>query len=333
MKNSVITRITGTGSCLPEQIVTNEDLSKVVDTSDEWISSRTGIRERHLAKDETTASMAAEAGMRAMQDAGIGTEEVDLLIVGTITGDYVTPSTSCEVQEILGAVNAVAFDINAACAGFMFALHTAHAYLQSGIYKTALVLGAETLSKIMDWKDRSTCVLFGDGAGAAVVRAFEKGKAEDKAAGGILAFEQGSDGRKGKVLSCLGRRNNNPLIENPFIPSYVSMNGQEVYKFAVNTVPASIQKVLELAGLETGDIKYFVLHQANIRILQAVAKRLKADMEKFPVSLDHCGNISAASVPILLDEMNRKGMLEKGDKLVMSGFGGGLTWASAVLEW
>ena len=333
MKNSVITRITGTGSCLPEQIVTNEDLSKVVDTSDEWISSRTGIRERHLAKDETTASMAAEAGRRALQDAGIGAEEVDLLIVGTITGDYVTPSTSCEVQEILGAVNAVAFDINAACAGFMFALHTAHAYLQSGIYKTALVLGAETLSKIMDWKDRSTCVLFGDGAGAAVVRAFEKGKAEDKAAGGILAFEQGSDGRKGKVLSCLGRRNNNPLIENPFIPSYVSMNGQEVYKFAVNTVPASIQKVLELAGLETGDIKYFVLHQANIRILQAVAKRLKADMEKFPVSLDHCGNISAASVPILLDEMNRKGMLEKGDKSVMSGFGGGLTWASAVLEW
>jgi 3-oxoacyl-[acyl-carrier-protein] synthase-3 len=333
MKNSVITRITGTGSCLPEQIVTNEDLSKVVDTSDEWISSRTGIRERHLAKDETTASMAAEAGRRALQDAGIGAEEVDLLIVGTITGDYVTPSTSCEVQEILGAVNAVAFDINAACAGFMFALHTAHAYLQSGIYKTALVLGAETLSKIMDWKDRSTCVLFGDGAGAAVVRAFEKGKAEDKAAGGILAFEQGSDGRKGKVLSCLGRRNNNPLIENPFIPSYVSMNGQEVYKFAVNTVPASIQKVLELAGLETGDIKYFVLHQANIRILQAVAKRLKADMEKFPVSLDHCGNISAASVPILLDEMNRKGMLEKGDKIVMSGFGGGLTWASAVLEW
>lgn len=333
MKNSVITRITGTGSCLPEQIVTNEDLSKVVDTSDEWISSRTGIRERHLAKDETTASMAAEAGRRALQDAGIGAEEVDLLIVGTITGDYVTPSTSCEVQEILGAVNAVAFDINAACAGFMFALHTAHAYLQSSIYKTALVLGAETLSKIMDWKDRSTCVLFGDGAGAAVVRAFEKGKAEDKAAGGILAFEQGSDGRKGKVLSCLGRKNNNPLIENPFIPSYVSMNGQEVYKFAVNTVPASIQKVLELAGLETGDIKYFVLHQANIRILQAVAKRLKADMEKFPVSLDHCGNISAASVPILLDEMNRKGMLEKGDKIVMSGFGGGLTWASAVLEW
>lgn len=333
MKNSVITRITGTGSCLPEQIVTNEDLSKVVDTSDEWISSRTGIRERHLAKDETTASMAAEAGRRALQDAGLGAEEVDLLIVGTITGDYVTPSTSCEVQEILGAVNAVAFDINAACAGFMFALHTAHAYLQSGIYKTALVLGAETLSKIMDWKDRSTCVLFGDGAGAAVVRAFEKGQAEDKAAGGILAFEQGSDGRKGKVLSCLGRRNNNPLIENPFIPSYVSMNGQEVYKFAVNTVPASIQKVLELAGLETGDIKYFVLHQANIRILQAVAKRLKADMEKFPVSLDHCGNISAASVPILLDEMNRKGMLEKGDKIVMSGFGGGLTWASAVLEW
>lgn len=333
MKNSVITRITGTGSCLPEQIVTNEDLSKVVDTSDEWISSRTGIRERHLAKDETTASMAAEAGRRALQDAGIGAEEVDLLIVGTITGDYVTPSTSCEVQEILGAVNAVAFDINAACAGFMFALHTAHAYLQSGIYKTALVLGAETLSKIMDWKDRSTCVLFGDGAGAAVVRAFEKGKAEDKAAGGILAFEQGSDGRKGKVLSCLGRRNNNPLIENPFIPSYVSMNGQEVYKFAVRTVPKAILEAVNKAGLLIEDIDLFVLHQANMRIIESVSKRLKVPIEKFPVNLETCGNISAGSVPVLLDAVNQKGMLKKGDKIVLAGFGAGLSWGACVLVW
>ena len=335
----MITRIIGTGSSLPQQTVTNDDLSKIMDTSDEWISSRTGIKERHLVKEETTASMSAEAAKRALQNAGVLAEEVDLIIVATITGDYVTPSTACEVQAKLGADRAVAFDINAACSGFMFALHTAYAYLQSGIYKTALVLGAETLSKIMDWEDRSTCVLFGDGAGAAVVRAFEdegcgeNGSSDGKKQGGLLAFEQGSDGSRGKVLACEGRRNNNPLVENPVGSSYVNMDGQEVYKFAVSTVPASIQRVLEKAGAETGDIKYFVLHQANIRIIQSVAKRLKVDAEKFPLSLDHCGNVSAASVPILLDEMNQKGMLKRGDKIVMSGFGGGLTWASAVIEW
>lgn len=352
-------RIIGTGSCLPEHIVTNDDLAQIMDTSDEWIASRTGIRKRHLAKEETTAFMASEAAREALENAGVQADEVDMIIVGTITGDYMTPSAACQVQDKLGAANAVAFDINAACAGFMYALHTAYAYLQTGIYRTALVLGAETLSKIMDWTDRSTCVLFGDGAGAAVVRAFEgaeecgdaikagllakagepldAGKgAESKRFGesrGVLAFEQGSDGAKGMVLNCRGRVNNNPLIQNPFTPSYVSMDGQEVYKFAVSTVPASIQRVLEKAGLEAEDIKYFVLHQANLRIIQSVAKRLKADVDKFPVSLDHCGNISAASVPVLLDEMNRKGMLKRGDKIVMSGFGGGLTWASAVVEW
>lgn len=324
----MITRIIGTGSCLPKQIVSNDDLSKIMDTSDEWISSRTGIRERHLAKEETTASMSAEASRKALQNAGVEAEEIDLIIVATITGDCVTPSTACEVQAELGASRAVAFDINAACSGFMFALNTAHMYLQTGIYKTALVLGAETLSKIMDWNDRSTCVLFGDGAGAAVVRAYE-----DTDVAGLLSFEQGSDGARGKVLACHNRANNNPLIQNPVELSYVSMDGQEVYKFAVSMVPASIQRVLEKAGLQTEDIKYFVLHQANIRIIQSVAKRLKTDVDKFPISLDHCGNVSAASVPILLDEMNQKGMLEKGDKIVMSGFGGGLTWASAVVEW
>ncbi len=334
MKNKVVTRITGTGSYLPGHIMTNDDLSNIMDTSDEWIFSRTGIKERHLAKDETTAFMAAEAGKKALEDAGVEAAEVDLIIAGTITGDYVTPSTACEVQEKLGAVNAVAFDINAACAGFMFAFHTAHAYLQSGIYKTALVLGVETLSKILDWKDRSTCVLFGDGAGAAVVCADgEKEKELSEGNGGILAFEQGSDGRRGMALNCCGRKNRNPLTDNGWIPSYVSMDGQEVYKFAVSTVPVSIQRVLDKAGLHVEDVKYFVLHQANIRILQSVAKRLKADIGKFPVGLDHCGNMSAASVPVLLDEMNRKGALEKGDKIVMAGFGGGLTWASAVVEW
>ena len=318
------TRIIGTGSCLPETVVTNDDLSRIMDTSDEWISSRTGIRERRLVKEETTASMSATAAKRAMEDAGVSPQEIDLIIVGTITGDRVTPSTACEVQAAIGAERAVAFDINAACSGFMFALHTADAYIQSGIYKTALILGAETLSKIMDWNDRSTCVLFGDGAGAAVVRADQTG---------LLAYDQGSDGAKGKVLACQNRKNNNPLVENSVDLQYTHMDGQEVYKFAVTTVPASIKKVLDKAGLSVEDIDYFALHQANIRIIQSVAKRLKVSEDKFPTSLDHCGNISAASVPILLDEMNRKGLLKPGMKIVLSGFGGGLTWGSAVIEW
>lgn len=317
-------RIMGTGSYLPENIVTNDDLAKIMDTSDEWIASRTGIRARHLVKEETTAQMSAEAAKKALDEAGIKAEDLDLIIVGTLSGDYVTPSTACEVQAILGAEKAVAFDINAACSGFMFAMNTAYAYIHSGIYQNALVIGAETLSKLMDWNDRSTCVLFGDGAGAAVVRA-------DKT--GLVHFTQGADGSKGMVLSCRGRMNNNPLVKNSVKPDYVSMDGQEVYKFAVSTVPASIQKVLEEADLEVTDIKYFLLHQANIRIIQSVAKRLKADINKFPTTLEHCGNISAGSVPILLDEVNKKGMLQRGDKLVMAGFGAGLTWSAAVIEW
>ncbi len=304
--------------------MTNDALSAIMDTSDEWISSRTGIRERRLVKEETTTSMSVAAAKRAMENAGITAQEIDLIIVGTITGDYVTPSTACQVQAALGAGKAVAFDINAACSGFLFALHIADAYLKSGIYKTALILGAETLSKIMNWNDRSTCVLFGDGAGAAVVRSERTG---------LLAYDQGSDGARGAVLTCRNRENNNPYVKNPVEPDYTKMDGQEVYKFAVTTVPASIKKVVEEAGLTIEDIDYFALHQANIRIIQSVAKRLKAPETKFPTSLDHCGNISAASVPILLDEMNRKGLLKPGMKIVLSGFGGGLTWGSAVLEW
>lgn len=318
------TRIIGTGSCLPKTIVTNDDLSKIMDTSDEWISSRTGIRERHLVKEETTATLSITAAKRALENAGITAKELDMIIVGTVSGDHVTPSTACEVQAGIGAVNAVAFDINAACSGFLFSLHTAMAYMKSGLCKTALVIGAETLSKIMDWSDRSTCVLFGDGAGAAVVRTDEVG---------ITAFDQGSDGTKGMVLACPNRTNNNPLIETDKTLGYTRMDGQEVYKFAVTAVPSSIQRVLEEARLTPDDIKYFLLHQANIRIIQSVAKRLKTDLDKFPISLDHCGNMSAASVPVLLDEVNRKGMLQKGDKLILSGFGGGLTWGTCLLEW
>ena len=317
-------RIIGTGSCLPEAIVTNDYLSTIMDTSDEWISSRTGIKERHLVKEETTASLSLEAGRRALAEAGVAPEELDMIIVGTLTGDYITPSTACEVQAGLGAVNAVAFDINAACAGFLFSLHTVNAYIQCGMCRTALLIGAETLSRIMDWGDRSTCVLFGDGAGAAVVQAQE---------GGLIAYDQGSDGEKGKYLACRNRTNNNPLVQTEKNYSYTQMDGQEVYKFAVTYVPNSIHKVLEKAGLQPEDIKYYLLHQANLRIIQAVAKRLKISLDRFPISLDHCGNVSAASVPILLDDVNRKGMLQKGDKIILSGFGGGLTWGPCLIEW
>ena len=317
-------KILGTGSFLPENVVTNDYLSTIMDTSDEWISSRTGIRARHLSKTESTTEMSVQAAKNALLDAGMQASELDLIIVGTVTGDEVTPSTACEVQAAIGAEAAVAFDMNAACSGFMFAMHTAYAYLQSGIYKNALIIGAETLSRIMDWSDRSTCVLFGDGAGAAVLGMGQ---------GGILGFEQGSDGVRGSVLSCKARVNNNPLVQNEAVLDYVHMDGQEVYKFAVTTVPASIERVLEKAQTDAGEIKYFLLHQANIRIIQSVAKRLHVPMEKFPISLDHCGNISAASIPILLDEVNKKGMLNQGDRIVMSGFGGGLTWGTCVLEW
>lgn len=318
------TRIIGTGSYLPETVVTNEFLSTIMDTSDEWISSRTGIRERRLVKEESTTFMCVEAAKKALDNAGMSAGEIDLILVGTITGDCITPSTACEVQARIGASKAVAFDINAACSGFVFALNTAHAYLKAGIYKNALILGAETLSKIMDWSDRSTCVLFGDGAGAAVVTTGDTG---------LMAFEQGSDGARGKVLSCVGREVNNPLVSNPVSHGYVQMEGQEVYKFAVSTVPKSINRVLDQAGLTPDDVDYYVLHQANIRIIQSIAKRLKVSEDKFPISLDHCGNISAGSVPVLLDELNQKGLFKKGDKILMSGFGAGLTWGTALIEW
>ena len=318
------TRIVGTGSCLPSRVVTNDDLANIMDTSDEWISSRTGIRERHLATEESNASICAEAAKKALQDAGMEAGEIDLLIVGTITPDHVTPSLACEISALIGAERAVCFDINAACSGFVYSLHTAHAYITSGIYQNAIVVGAEVLSRIMDWNDRSTCVLFGDGAGAVVVRADETG---------IIAFDQGSDGVKGSVLSCINRRNNNPFVSESKELDYVQMDGKEVYSFAVSTVPKSIMSVLEKANIEPEQVDYFLLHQANVRILDSVAKRLKMPKEKFPISLDHCGNISAGSIPILLDEVNRKGLLKRGQKIILSGFGGGLTWGTTLLEW
>ncbi len=320
-------KIKGTGSYLPKLIVSNDRLAEIMDTSDEWIRSRTGIGERHIAIEETTTSMSVEAAKRALSDAGMEAGELDLIIVATVSGDHHFPSTACEVQSALGAKGAVAFDINAACSGFLFGLSMARAYFMSGMFKKALIIGAETLSKMMDWNDRSTCVLFGDGAGAAVVEASETG---------IMSMVQGSDGSKGMVLNCMNRPTNNPFVKEYCKDSfmdYTHMEGQEVYKFAVRTVPKAIDEVLLKADAAADEVKYFVLHQANIRIIEAVAKRLGQPIEKFPTNLQKCGNISAGSVPILLDMIHKEGMLEEGDKIILAGFGAGLTWGAALLSW
>lgn len=319
-------KIKGTGSAVPKKCVTNDDLSVLMDTSDAWIKSRTGIERRHLAVEETTTSLAVEAAVRALADAGADAGELDLIIAATVTPDRFLPNLACEVQREIGAEYAVAFDINAACSGFLFGLQTAMMYLSNGIYRNALVIGAETLSKIMDWNDRSTCVLFGDGAGAAVVCA-ENGK------GGILSMIQGSDGARGMVLNCDNRPVNNPYMKNDAALSYVSMDGQAVYKFAVRTVPEAIETAVKKAGLAVEDIDLFLLHQANYRIIEAVAKRLHQTMEKFPTNLQEFGNISAASVPILLDNVKNRGMIRTGSRIVLAGFGAGLTWGAMVLEW
>lgn len=317
-------RIIGTGSAVPEQIVTNEDLSKIVETSDEWISSRSGIKERRIAKEETTTSLAILAGKRALENAGIASEEIEVIIVATCTPDYFFPNTACQVQEAIGAKHAVAFDLSAACSGFLFALSTAQAYIKGGIYQKALIVGAETMSKMIDWSDRSTCVLFGDGAGAAVVSAEETG---------VLELVQKSDGAGKGVLSCKARETRNLLNHESETKEYLYMEGQPVFKFAVKTVPECVEEVLKKAEVKKEEIRYYILHQANSRIIQSVAKRLKEPEEKFPMNLSLYGNTSAASIPILLDEMNRNGMLNRGDKLVLSGFGAGLTWGAVLLEW
>lgn len=328
-------RITGTGSALPDKIVTNFDLEKLVETSDEWIQKRTGIAERRVSAGETVASLAAEACKKALELAGKSAQEVDLIVVATCSPELLLPCCACQVQDLIGAVNAAAFDLNAACSGFLFALDTVYAYLHTGIYKNALVVGSEVLSKLVDWEDRGTCILFGDGAGAAFVEA----SAEDLIRGngrkaGIECMLQGSDGTKGMVLSCEERAVNNAFIpkrqtENP----YIYMDGQEVYKFATKQVPACIQEVLNKAGMSADDVDWFMLHQANVRIIESVAKRLKVDLAKFPMNIHKVGNMSSATIPVLLDEWNRGGRIQEGDRLVLSGFGAGLTYGASVLVW
>ncbi|MEY8337525.1 beta-ketoacyl-ACP synthase III [Lachnospiraceae bacterium 62-35] len=318
------TRIIGTGSYAPENIITNDDLAKIMDTSDEWIRTRTGIGARHICKDVGASYMAAEAAKRALEMAEISPEELDIIIVGTSSADKNLPSCACEVQAAIGAVNAVAFDITAACSGFIFSLNTVHGFFKSGIYRTGLVIGCDELSKLMDWSDRSTCVLFGDGAGAAVVRAEEMG---------IRHFIMKANGAGGHVLECAARSTGNFLTGTKPELGYAHMDGQEVFKFAVRKVPECISQLLEESGTDKEEIKYFFLHQANIRIFEAISKRLKVPMEKIPTNIERYANTSGASIPLILDEINREGKLKPGDKIIMAGFGGGLTWGATLVEW
>ena len=317
-------RIAGIGAYVPETIVTNDDLAKIVETSDEWISSRTGIRERRISTKEGTSDLAAEAARRALEAAGVKPEELDLIILGTSSPDCNYPSGACEVQAKIGAVNAAAFDISAACSGFIFAMNIVQGFFKSGIYQTALIIGAETLSKVVDWDDRSTCVLFGDGAGAAVLKNEESG---------IIDMLMGSDGTKGEALKCTSRSLGNFLTgERPEL-GFMTMDGHEVFRFAVKRVPESIESLIKRNQTAKEDIRYYILHQANERIVEAVARRLKEPMDKFPMIIEKYGNTSTASIPLLLDDMVKKGMLEAGDKIILSGFGAGMTWGAVLLEW
>ena len=323
--------IYGTGACTPSYIMDNNDIAKLVETSDEWIQERTGVARRHIITEETTVSMAVQAGRRALENAGISPEEVDLILVATISSNVVLPCTACQVQKELGAIHATCFDLGgAACTGFVLAYNTATAYLAGGVDKTALVIGSESLSNLTNWKDRGTCILFGDGAGAAVVKA-----GEDR----YYLPVTHSEGSKGDALTCKSRYQGNGLTSEINLEEmvddehFMQMDGQAVFKFAVKKVPEVIREVLEANEIEQEDVDYYILHQANQRIVEAVAKRLKEPIEKFPMNLREYGNTSSASIPILLDELNRKGILKSGQKIVMAGFGAGLTWGASILDW
>lgn len=318
-------KIIGMGSALPKRQVTNQELEKLVETSDEWIRERTGIESRYISTGETLVSLTARACERALENAGREATEVELLLVATCSPERAIPCVACQVQSAIGADRAVAFDLNAACSGFLFALNTAYAYVEAGIYRNVLVAGSEVLSKIVDWTDRSTCILFGDGAGAVLVEKCDRG--------GILGFVQHSDGTRGDVLKCDSRALVNPYVNQPMETEYIRMDGREVFAFAVRQVSASIKEVLEKAQMDVEDIDLFVLHQANSRIIEGIAKRLSLDISRFPMNLNRTGNMSSATIPVLLDELNREGRLRSGMKLVLSGFGAGLSYGACVMEW
>ena len=315
-------RIVGTGGYLPAKVVTNRDLESTVDTTDEWIYSRTGIRERHIAADgQFTSDLALEASRAALAKAGVTPEALDLIIVATTTPDMVFPSTACILQAKLGARDCPAFDLQAVCSGFIYALATADQFIRSGHYRNALVVGAEIYSRILDWNDRGTCVLFGDGAGAVVLR-------RDRAPG-IIATRLHADGTHAKLLSvpgsvCGGKVSGRPLLQ---------MDGQGVFKFAVRALDEIVVETLATANLRKADIDWLVPHQANIRIIQATAKKLGLSMEKVVLTVDRHANTSAASIPLALDEAVRDGRIKSGQHVLMEGVGGGFTWGAVLAKW
>jgi 3-oxoacyl-[acyl-carrier-protein] synthase-3 len=321
--------IIGTGSYVPEKILSNADLSRMVDTTEEWITTRTGIKERRIAaKDENTSDMATKAALKAIEQAKISPMEINLILVATATPDMLFPATACFVQKKIGATHAACLDISAACAGFLFGLEIAQQFITSHTYDTVLVIGAEKLTSITNWTDRNTCVLFGDGAGAAVLR--HRGSDH-----GVISTHIGSDGRYSDILFMPGGGSRCPITrENVDLNlQTIHMSGKEVYKQAVTAMLDASRKALEQAGLSIEDIACVIPHQANVRIIEAIADRLGISRDKMFVNLDRYGNTSAAAVAIALDEANRSGRIKPGDYILMVVFGGGLTWASTVLEW
>ncbi|WP_136524891.1 beta-ketoacyl-ACP synthase III [Geomonas ferrireducens] len=322
-------RITGTGSAVPEKVLTNFDLEKMMDTSDEWIVTRTGIRERRIAAEgEYTSTFAIAAAEKALAAAGVKAEEIDLIVVGTLTPDFPFPATACIIQQAIKATNAFCFDLSAACSGFIYALSTADKFIRSGQVKKALVIGAEVLSRIVDWSDRNTCLLFGDGAGAVVLEAQEGDH-------GVLSTHMHSDGNYWEILYQKGPGSRKPAthqsVDDKLV--YLTMQGNEVFKLAVRAMGEVAQEALEANGLTPDDVTLFIPHQANQRIVDSVGKRLGITRERVFVNLDRYGNTSAASIPIALDEAARAGRLKEGDLLLLDAFGGGLTWGSALIRW
>jgi 3-oxoacyl-[acyl-carrier-protein] synthase-3 len=320
--SAIYSRIIGTGSYLPAKVLTNADLAGSVDTSDEWIQQRTGIRERHIAADnEKSSDLALQASRRALEMAGINADQLGLIIVATTTPDMVFPSTACILQSKLGVKNMPAFDVQAVCSGFVYALNTADLYMKSGQYEYILVVGAEVYSRILDWSDRGTCVLFGDGAGAVVLKR--------SSTPGILASRLHADGSHADILSvpgqvCRGAVSGTPLLQ---------MDGGAVFKFAVKVLEEVALETLEAAGLQKTDIDWLIPHQANIRIIQATAKKLGMTMERVVTTVDRHANTSAASVPLALDEAVRDGRIREGHKVMLEGVGGGFTWGAVLLQW
>ena len=323
--NDIHAKIAATGAYVPPTIITNKDFEKIIDTSDEWITSRTGIGQRHFADGENTSEVGAKAALEILRKSNVDPLDVDLIIVATATGDMDFPSTACLVQGIIGAKNAVAFDVAAACSGFIFAMSIADKYIKSGVYKNALVIGAEVISKILDYTDRTTCVLFGDGAAGVLLTASQ--------IGGVLAEVMGSDGTKGMSLfggECLPKHafSNFDGVDR----RKLHMDGQAIFDFATRQTPKCIKELLEKSGVDKEQLKYVIPHQANRRIVQVFARKLGIPMEKFYVNIEKYGNTSSASIPIALNEMMENGLLSEGDNIAMAGFGGGLTWGALLLQ-